>query len=349
VTSTYGTGYGAIMIYGGAGNDVITVNSSVNIDTTIYGGTGSDTLVDKTTGQATIVTIGDGGTDTVTGNGINTDFWIDTNDTLATAATSGETVHRVGSFYGGVSTALNGQSLTDPTGTGKTVKLTGSLWGAGPVVGDVIQGQLADCYLLATFQSLAGENPVKLQSMAVDLGDGTYAVAFNSGGSSVYVRVDGDVPANGPYANGVMYAHPGATGDIWAPIMEKAYAEYAGSMSYANISYGWMSTVFNDLGVTNQSLNTSTDASIYSSITTALAANHEVVIGTDSSVASPLIGSHAYSVVSAYTSNGTEYVVLRNPWGFDGAGNDGNTSDGLITLTIDALRTGVSGGVIAFA
>lgn len=26
-------------------------------------------------------------------------------------------------------------------------------------------------------------------------------------------------------------------------------------------------------------------------------------------------------------------VVLRNPWGYDGAGNDSNTADGLVTVT----------------
>ena len=48
----------------------------------------------------------------------------------------------------------------------------------------------------------------------------------------------------------------------------------------------------------------------------------------------PLISYHAYQVVSVNfdQSGKPASVTLRNPWGVDGAGNDGN-NDGFVTIT----------------
>ena len=59
----------------------------------------------------------------------------------------------------------------------------------------------------------------------------------------------------------------------------------------------------------------------------------------------PLIGSHAYEVVS---TNGTT-VVLRNPWGVDGAGHDSNVNDGYVTVTAAQLFASQMGVVSAAA
>ena len=57
---------------------------------------------------------------------------------------------------------------------------------------------------------------------------------------------------------------------------------------------------------------------------------------TNSSITggAPLIGSHVYSVIGAFVDGaGTVMIQLRNPWGTDGAGNDGNPNDGLVTIS----------------
>src|SRR5205085_3623021 len=100
-----------------------------------------------------------------------------------------------------------------------------SFWGTGPTMSDVNQGQVADCFLLGSLQSVSYASPDRLREVAVDLGDGTYAVQFQRSGTT-YVRVDGDLPAGGWYGNGLMYDHPGASGNLWLPIIEKAYAEF---------------------------------------------------------------------------------------------------------------------------
>ena len=84
--------------------------------------------------KATIVTIGTG-YNVVTGNGINTSYWVNTGDTVnasgAEWALNG--VNKVTNFYQPFTTdstnpqyvprSLNGQNLADPTGTSRARRL----------------------------------------------------------------------------------------------------------------------------------------------------------------------------------------------------------------------------------
>jgi len=254
----------------------------------------------------------------------------------------GSHVHQVSGFWNGVPTDLSGQNLTDPSATGTTTRLTNnSFWGTGPTVTDVNQGQSPDCFLVAPMQSLAYANPDRLREIAVDLGDGTYAVQFVRNGTNTFVRVDGDLPSSGPYANGLMYAHPGSSGNIWAPILEKAYAEFrTGSYSYSSIAYGNFNATLSDWGLNSISLGGDANSNFYA-IQTAIGNHKAVTFGTISGINSgaPLVGNHAYTVTSAWQdSSGTKWVTLRNPWGYDGAGNDGNSGDALVTMTMGQLQ-----------
>gem|GEM_PF-2179180 len=351
-TSSYTGPYGAIAIKSGGGNDTITVDSSVTLNTAVYGGSGNCTITNRTQGLATVVTVG-GGINTVQGNGFNSAFWVNGSDTVnaSSAEIAAGDVHRVTSFWGGVSTSLLGQDLPDPIGTGSVTRLTNnSLWGMGPTMADVNQGQLSDCYLLGPLQALAFSNPQLLQQMAVDLGDGTYAVQFKRGGTTTYVRVDGDLPAAGYYANGLMYAHPGDSGNIWAAIIEKAYAEFQTSAwNYSSLNYGYYGNVFSDLGIGYSVFGATDINTLFNTIANGLSAGKAVVIGTNANIVAgaPLIGTHTYSVTSAWRDgSGTGWVTLRNPWGFDGAGNDGNLYDGLVTMTISQLQANLQSGNI---
>ena len=349
VTNSYTGSYGDIVVKAGSGGDAITVDSSVNVATLVYGGSGNDTLKNYTSGNATIVSIG-GGYDVVAGNGRNTAFWSDSSDSIGASAaeTSAGDVHSVSSFWGGVSTQLQGQNLSDPTGTGATTRIANaSFWGTGPTMSDINQGQVADCFFLGAVQTLANNNPSSLRQMAVDLGDGTYAVQFKRGGATTYVRVDGDLPSNGYYANGLMYTHPGASGDIWAPIMEKAYAEYrTGGWNYSTLNEGYFGAVFSDLGVGYSAFGAG--GANFNNIVNALNSGKGVTIGTNAGIVggAPLVGDHTYTVTAAYTSGGVQYVQLRNPWGYDGAGNDGNTGDALVTMTLGQLNQNLQAGTI---
>ena len=74
---------------------------------------------------------------------------------------------------------------------------------------------------------------------------------FKRNGVTQYVRVDGDLPTwNADGSGGLVYNHPGSTGDQWASIFEKAYAYFrTGANSYASLDTGWMAAVYTDFGI----------------------------------------------------------------------------------------------------
>ncbi len=364
--STYNiSNIGDIAIWGGDGNDSITVDSTVTLDARIYGGAGNNTLIDKTSGSAIIISIG-GGSDTLVGNGGDTSFWFDSTDTASTTAadTAAGRVHKVTAFYQPfttntgssqyISLNLTGQNITDPTDSGTTIRLTNrSLWGTGPSMTDVNQGALGDCYYLATIAGLAAENPTQLMQLVVDLGDGTYAVQFKRNGVTSYVRVDGDFAA---YGSSLKFNDTGSSGAIWACVMEKAYAYFRyAKNTYSSIEGGWMATVMSDFGITNSTLwvSSSTSATtLYSVISSALAAGHAVTTGTLTSITSgtPLVGNHAYTIIGASKdASGNITFTVRNPWGIDGASNSSNLNDGIITITALQLINNCSAVVWATA
>jgi hypothetical protein len=83
-------------------------------------------------------------------------------------------------------------------------------------------------------------------------------------------------------------------------------------------------------------LTNSGASTILNTITTHLNAGHAMAASTYASVSNaPVVASHVYSVIGAYmdTATNTVMIKLRNPWGFDGAGSDGNGGDGIVTLT----------------
>jgi hypothetical protein len=162
--------------------------------------------------------------------------------------------------------------------------------------------------------------------MVVDLGDGTYAVQFVKNGVKTFVRVDGDMPT---WSWGALaYADQGAQGSMWTAVMEKAFAIFRRNTgSYGSIEGGWMSEAFTAVGRGNTSSYWQNSAdSLMSWIQGELSKGRAVTYATTGNVAggTPLIGGHAYTVDAVVMDgNGNLTLRLRNPWGVDGAGNDG--------------------------
>jgi hypothetical protein len=148
-----------------------------------------------------------------------------------------------------------------------------------------------------------------------------------------------------------MYNHTGASGSQWGAILEKAYAVFrTGANSYGSLNWGYFGAVLSDLGFTYSSFGAQDANTLYNNISNALNSGRGVTIGTNSWAAAgaPLIGSHTYSVTSAWKDSwGTPYVTLRNTWGMDGAGWDGNSADGLVTMSMDQLRQNIQAGAIS--
>jgi len=365
-TQTITGTFGDLAIHAGSGGSAITVNASVTINTLVYGGAGADTINDGATGfYNAVITIG-GGNDTVTGNGVNTNYWADTGDTLhASAAETNGFVHQVSAFYQPFSSdpnnaqyiplTLAGQNLPDPTDSGTETRLpNNSLWGLGPQATDVNQGSVDDCYFLASLAGWSMENPQQLMNYAVDLGDGTYAVEMftdqvgppvwngtrfvvTNTFTPVFIRVDGDLSGSG---GSLAYNRLGSTGDLWASILEKAFALHrTGSNTYASLNIGDPGEVYTDFGRTSTTASYGAASSYASQVMAALASGEIVTVGTNASIngGAPLIVSHSYTLVNITLVSATYMITLRNPWGYDGAGNDGNPGDGLVTVSFSIL------------
>ena len=188
--------FGELMIRGKGGDDTIVVNRSVSVRTLAYGGQGNNNLQILGSGKNTIVAVGDG-MDFCQGNGIDTSYWVDEDgvDTVQSSSLEqfSSCIHRIAKFYGNISKRLDGQSISAPYPYANPNKQypDNSLWGMGPAMFDVTQGLYQDCNFSSFWQSVADTVPEVLEELAVDLGDGTYAVKYGDPMGDFYVRVDG--------------------------------------------------------------------------------------------------------------------------------------------------------------
>lgn len=350
-------GYGGDdIMWGGTGNDVLRgmdgndqlmgddgndrLNGGNGADK-MWGGAGNDVLIsiDNAVGD---FNQGDAGRDTI---------WVDktgsSNDGVA-GATSEDAVQYVAFFANGADRTLNGDRIGDPTAlAGQTYKTFSNrtLFGSnGPQANDIRQGATGDCYLLAGLSAIADDSPQAIRNRVVDFDDGTYGVRL---GDKFY-RVDNDLPVRSSTDTNPANAGFGANGSMWVAVVEKAFAHYrTGANSYGSIEGGWGVEANRAFGTTAAG-----DRDIHSYSSATALANEifsrwnsfsAVTIGfTGKKVASatvPLVMGHMYTVMNVIrNSAGTvTSIVLRNPWGYDGAGNDSNTNDGLVSVTPSQL------------
>jgi hypothetical protein len=119
----FGGSYKSLRIDAAAGDDAITLDSSVDLDAILYGGAGNDTLTGGSgddrlygglgantlvggAGDDVLVSIGGAKTDRLTGGAGRDSFWFDAAKTELVTDTSAEelasgSVHRVGSYFAG--------------------------------------------------------------------------------------------------------------------------------------------------------------------------------------------------------------------------------------------------------
>jgi len=302
-----------VFVYTRGGNDSISIDSSVTTTTTVDTIDNANTIINNSSSAASV--------------------WMDSTDTLLGTATATANIHKVASFAGSVSKSL-GASLANPKDAGTTAKATLSLFGTGPVAGDINQGAVGDCYFLSSLAAFAGESPQVLTQSAVDLGDGTYAVEFQSSKGPVYERVNNSFTTE---YGGWAYARPGTNNTIWAMVFEKAFCQFrTGANTYASISGGYMGEVYSDLGVSSNFLQPGTfsDSALFTEFSNDLANGDAVTLGTQK--APNLVSDHAYTLISvSKSSSGADQFTVRNPWGVSGDSLENN--QGYATLTFAQL------------
>ena len=116
----------------------------------------------------------------------------------------------------------------------------------GAALGDVNQGYLANCYLVAAMGAIAMQRPDLVESMIKDNGDGTYDVtlyiknnSWDSKGQAKVVTVDSKFPSadKGLSAKYAKVGDKGAKGpELWCMLIEKAWAVHKGT--YTGIEGG---------------------------------------------------------------------------------------------------------------
>ena len=220
-----------------------------------------------------------------------------------------------------------------PTTGGFNYQTTaGTLFGAaGPAYTDMHQGELGDCYFIASLGAIAKSNPTAIRDMFIDNGDNTWTVRFYNNGVADYVTVNRMLPVDG--SGNLVFAdyrdsatNPGNV--LWIALAEKAYAQWNetgnegrnGVNDYPSIAAGWMADVNAQVLGSYPTVNTSTMQGNEQTLINAIAANQAVTIGTDgfSGTQNGLVGGHAYAVIG-YNQSAQEFF-LYNPWGFEQPG-----------------------------
>lgn len=200
---------------------------------------------------------------------------------------------------------------------------------------DVQQGALGDCYFVAQLASQAHTNPGRIAQLIKDNGDGTYTVTLHlKDPSKPGRRVPKEIVVDSqfPQKDGaVAYAKPGDRGEqgpeLWAMLIEKAFAKYSGSYElirgsktkdgdvFAMMS-GEASSSFRLAGMGQDALLTR--------LVKALSRQQAVAFGARSKATADealqaemktegVVANHAYSLLAVDQGAGT--VTLRNPWG----------------------------------
>ena len=189
-----------------------------------------------------------------------------------------------------------------------------------PLVTDVQQGALGDCWLMAALADVAYIDPGAIERMFNNNGNGTYTVGLYTtqmiNGVSVqpgpieYVTVDRRaLPAGGwnfdnPYV-GSAYGSPFVV--LWAALAEKAYAELYCGNSYQNMAGGFSNVPLAAITGRPTPPDISPD---HTDLANALEQDQFVCLATPGSVPVPLIHSHEYAVLN-YDKTSAHFLAVQ--------------------------------------
>lgn len=195
---------------------------------------------------------------------------------------------------------------------------------------DVSQGYLANCWFIATLQSLALQQPELLEdAIGPRNPDGTYPVTIYVDGEPVVVNVTPEFPAEDgdpAYADNPGRDGSDAPRELWPLLIEKAVAQHHGS--YEDLEWDWPSTAMEVL--TPHDVQTYDDSGWFDDIDLPSADSLRSTLEQGGSIVVTSSGdsdfSDAYQGEDALTKKHCYYVEridadgtvhLRNPWGYD--------------------------------
>jgi len=211
--------------------------------------------------------------------------------------------------------------------------------------GDVIQGQLGDCWFIGALAVLATRIDL-LKEVIVSAAPtiGVYQFRFYKAGMWCVVSVDDQIPCS--VNGGPIYGRCRDPNELWVSLIEKAYAKLHGC--YEALDEGNIADAFVDLtGGASETIQLSPDpaqrcpATTWKIITRSL--EEGWLMGTSADIVSAMGGGieqeldgmglfagHAYAIIDAreLPVSGTRLIRLRNPWGrkeWKGRWSDGSS------------------------
>lgn len=213
-----------------------------------------------------------------------------------------------------------------------------SLWSTNPSGQDVHQGSLGDCWLEASLVEIAQRNPDAIKNVFTDLGyydeNGTtvhcWSVRIYDRNYNAYnIIVDNEFAVN---SSGQWLANGNGSGQIWASLLEKAYA-IAAQNGYVNtamrpnndydcLNYGTASWALQAFTGHQSSQDVFTkDASMNASMVDYyLNNNYYVCLETTNPTSGSIIALHEYSMQLAYPGT----YLIDNPWNVPDSGYYGS-------------------------
>ena len=196
-------------------------------------------------------------------------------------------------------------------------------------VNDINQGQIGDCFMLSPLGEMALFSSSTITRMIHANSNGTESVTlyqgFNGGspgfGSSRFpLRAVTEVVTNSfssaSVNNGALQDVVSGVKEIWAQVVEKAYAQLHGG--YGGIQNGGNPAIAME-ELTGKAASWSSPANLtLAALVKDIAAGDLIVFDTGAGNAKyNLFGNHAYMFESLQTVGGVASVKLGNPWGYD--------------------------------
>ncbi|MCD0174681.1 hypothetical protein IHN32_01770 [Deinococcus sp. 14RED07] len=239
------------------------------------------------------------------------------------------------------------QSLQTSTATLQFKKISGQLYvkkpgeSSGITPGDIMQGSLGNCYLLAGMAALAKTNPNMIKQMITQNKDGSITVRFSSQKpvlGQVYLSLN-DAPRKDRFVTiqnnfAFLKGSPDPVGavkvnDLWPLIIEKAFIKDVGGAETAGqggFSAKVLENYFGIAMMTQTSLPEVPQAELLKYLQTAdekpTIASTGTLTEKQNAIASKynnIVSTHAYAVLGTtqQTVKGKEttMIILFNPWG----------------------------------
>ncbi len=224
-----------------------------------------------------------------------------------------------------------------------------------PVVNDLKQRMVSNCFMMAGTAGIINVDPALIKSCLKDMEDGTVVVRLydvdrakeGEKPKPVYIRVKKTVPRIiGGSADAL------SAGTLWMQMIEKAFAFYGRNIDgrrvrgYRSLWYGVGSNYIKQLlGVgaidckqPSSGLTTSKEKNqFYEELKNIKTTKRVYSTGSSNAPGKGIQSGHAYTILGAQEINGVKYVKMRNPYSnhslqYDKKGKRSQTGSSVITF-----------------